>query len=99
MYAIEIVPSALRELQSTPVFYRRLIVAAIESQCAYEATKVTKNRKCLEGLVPNFEHEPPVWELRIQNWRVFYDVDEEEKTVTIRAVRLKSQGQTTGEIV
>ena len=99
MFSITIAPSALRELKMVPVFYRRLIASAIERQLALEPAKTTKNRKCLIGLVAGFEHEPPIWELRIQMWRVFYDIDEEEKTVVIRAVRLKPAGRTIGEIV
>jgi hypothetical protein len=30
---------------------------------------------------------------------VFYDVDEEEKVVTVRAVRMKASGQTTEGIL
>ena len=99
MYSIDIAPSALRELKMVPVFYRRLIANAVERQLAHEPSKATKNRKCLMGLVTGFEHEPPIWELRVQMWRVFYDIDEEEKTVVIRAVRLKPAGRATGEIV
>jgi mRNA-degrading endonuclease RelE of RelBE toxin-antitoxin system len=99
MYKIEIVPEAIKELRMVPAFYRRLIVAAIETQLTHEATKITKNRKCLEGLVAGFEHEPPIWELRVQEWRIFYDVDDEERVVVIRAVRQKPKGKTIGEIV
>jgi mRNA-degrading endonuclease RelE of RelBE toxin-antitoxin system len=42
---------------------------------------------------------PPVWELRLDEDRVFYDVDETEKTVKVRAVRHKPPHKTTEEIV
>ncbi|MBI2345549.1 MAG: type II toxin-antitoxin system RelE/ParE family toxin [Deltaproteobacteria bacterium] len=99
MYQIEIVSEAIEELRNTSVFYRRLLVAAIEAQLKHEPTKKTRNRKCLSSLVPSFEHEPPVWELRVQDWRVFYDVDEDQRIVSIRAVREKPKGKLTGEIV
>lgn len=92
-------PEAVEELRDVPAFYRRIITAAIEKQLPHEPTKKTKNRKCLEGLVAGFENEPPVWELRVQDWRIFYDVDDENKIVTIRAIRHKPRGKTTEEIV
>ncbi|MBI2339065.1 MAG: type II toxin-antitoxin system RelE/ParE family toxin [Deltaproteobacteria bacterium] len=59
----------------------------------------TKNRKCLRGLVAGFQFEEPLWELRIGEWRIFYDVDEEAKVIVVRVVRLKETGKTTKEIV
>lgn len=99
MYKIEIVPDALSELRAVPIFYRRIIVPAIESKLPFEPTRVSKNRKCLEGLVAGFEYEPPLWELRVQEWRIFYDVDDEEKKIIIRAVRRKPPEASTEEIV
>jgi mRNA-degrading endonuclease RelE of RelBE toxin-antitoxin system len=49
--------------------------------------------------VPDFEHVPPIWELRIGDYRAFYDVDEAARTVSVRAIRRKGPGQTTGEII
>jgi mRNA-degrading endonuclease RelE of RelBE toxin-antitoxin system len=43
-------------------------------------------------------HRPLVWELRVGDVRVFYDVDAEAQEVNVRAVRRKGQGQTTEDI-
>ncbi len=99
MYKIAIVPDALKELKDVPAFYRRLIMVAIEKQLAHEPSKATRNRKRLDPLVTGFEYEPPLWELRVQDWRVFYDVDDEERLVLVRAIRKKPAGTTTEEIV
>jgi mRNA-degrading endonuclease RelE of RelBE toxin-antitoxin system len=53
----------------------------------------------LSDLTPSFEHELPVWELRVGEFRVFYDVAEEEKRVHIRAVRRKDTDKRTEDIV
>jgi len=42
---------------------------------------------------------PPVWQLRVGEYRVFYDVDREEMAVYVRAVRLKPPHKTTEEIL
>lgn len=82
---------AVEELRELRAFDRRPILEAIRQQLTYEPTVVTRNRKLLEPLVPDFEAVPPIWELRVGNYCIFYDVDEEEKIVYIRAVRYKAR--------
>jgi mRNA-degrading endonuclease RelE of RelBE toxin-antitoxin system len=53
----------------------------------------------LINLVPPWDVAPPVWELRVGQYRVFYDVDEGKKVVYVRAVREKPRGKTTEEIL
>jgi mRNA-degrading endonuclease RelE of RelBE toxin-antitoxin system len=97
-HEIRLQGDAAEELRSFRVFERRLIVDEIDRQLSHEATVETRNRKCLLGLTPSFDHRPPVWELRIGDIRVFYDVDEEAQEVNIRAIRRKGPGQTTEDI-
>jgi mRNA-degrading endonuclease RelE of RelBE toxin-antitoxin system len=99
VYAIEVTDLAIEELRELRAFDRRPILEAIRQQLTYEPTVVTRNRKLLEPLVPDFEAVPPIWELRVGDYRIFYDVDEKEKIVYIRAVRYKAPGQTTEDIV
>ncbi len=75
------------------------VLDTIDKQLLHEPTRQTRNRKILVSLIPPWEHVPPVWELRIGEYRVFYDVDEETSTVTIRAVRYKPPHMTTEEIL
>ncbi|NEP62164.1 MAG: type II toxin-antitoxin system RelE/ParE family toxin [Symploca sp. SIO2G7] len=98
-YAIEVVDLAIEELRGLRSFDRRPILEAIHQQLIHEPTVITRNRKRLEPLITSFEAVPPIWELRVGEYRVFYDVDEEEKIVYIRAIRHKASGQTTQEIV
>jgi mRNA-degrading endonuclease RelE of RelBE toxin-antitoxin system len=48
--------------------------------------------------VPPWEHVPPVWQLRVGDHRVLYDVAAEARLVVVRAVRRKGRS-TTEEIV
>jgi mRNA-degrading endonuclease RelE of RelBE toxin-antitoxin system len=98
-YTIELANIAYDELQAIQVFYRRQITHAIDEQLTKMPTSETKNRKLLTGIQPQFEHDPPVWELRVGAYRVYYDVNEELKTVSIRAVRLKPSHMTTEQII
>ena len=78
---------------------RTRILDRIEVQLRYEPTRRTRDRKILSGLVPPWEHIEPVWELRIGEYRVFYDVDPAESTVFIRAIRHKPPHKTTEDIL
>ncbi len=99
LYSIDIADVAYQELQSIKLFYRRQIIHAIDEQLLHEPTTETKNRKVLAGMQANFEHELPIWELRVGQYRVYYDVNEELQAVTIRAVRQKPPHMTTEQIV
>jgi mRNA-degrading endonuclease RelE of RelBE toxin-antitoxin system len=89
---------AAEELENLRAFESRQIVAAIEAQLSHQPAVVTRRRKPLPALAPSFEHVPPVWEIRIGAFRVFYDIDEAAKQVHVRAVRRKGRGQTTKDI-
>ena len=83
-YEIEFVSSAKAHLNGFETAERVRIVAAIEQQLSNEPSVETRNRKRLRPnpLAP--------WELRVENVRVFYDVEEPAK-VTILAIGTKER--------
>ncbi len=99
MYGIEYAEGVADDLENLRVFERRQILDIIEKQLKHEPTQGTRNRKILEGLIPPWEHVEPVWELRIGEYRVFYDVNEETMVVTIRAIRHKPRHKRTEDIL
>ncbi len=56
--------------------------------------KPSRRRKLLEGLVPSWDSAHPVSQLRVGDFRVFYDVDERAREVIVRAVRRKGTKMT-----
>lgn len=68
-------------------------------QLKYEPTRQTRHRKILVALAPPWDHADPVWELRVGEYRVFYDVDHVQATVGVRAIRRKPPHKTTEEIL
>jgi mRNA-degrading endonuclease RelE of RelBE toxin-antitoxin system len=99
MFSIAYAPSVAGELRSLRATDRKRILDAIENQLTQEPANETRNRKILAGVAVPWEHQPPVWELRVGNYRVFYDVDEVAETVTVRAIREKPPHKTLGEIL
>jgi len=99
MYEIRYAKDVAEDLRKLRPAQRRQILDRIDAQLSYQPTKQTRNRKILVGLVPPWEHEEPVWELRIGEFRAFYDVAESEAIVIIRAIRHKPPHKTTEDIL
>lgn len=88
-----------RDLRRIPSFYRNRILDAIERQLVHQPIRPAKNKKLLVNLTPPWKNDLAIWELRVGQYRVFYDVNEAEKEVAIRAVRKKLSHETTEDIV
>ena len=99
MFTIEYAEGVVDDLADLRAYDRRRILDRIDLQLTHQPTQETRNRKNLLGLTPPWEHEHPVWELRVGRFRVFYDVNEEAGRVTVRAVRHKRPHKTTEEIL
>jgi mRNA-degrading endonuclease RelE of RelBE toxin-antitoxin system len=80
MFGITITRGAQDDLRRLRRYTRQQISDAIDTQLPYEPDRETPNRKRFQ---PNSLSE---WELRIGNYRVFYDIDQTEKQVLIIAV-------------
>ena len=99
MFTIVYAESVAADLRALRASDRARILDRIEEQLTYEPTREIRIRKIIAGLVPPWEHEEPVWQLRVGDHRVFYDVDEGAAVVTIRAIRYKPPHKTTEEIL
>ena len=98
MYTVRLARDVVKDLRRLRAHDRQRVVDAIETRLPHEPTVPGRNRKRLAGLVPPWTAEPPVWELRVGEFRVFYDVAVDD-IVYVRAVRRKPRGATTEEIL
>lgn len=89
-YEIEFDADAEAELAALRPFDQATILDAIEASLRHEPTKVSRNRK---PVVPTelLEEFGITWELRVGDFRVFYDVVPPELVVVIRIVRKGTQ--------
>jgi mRNA-degrading endonuclease RelE of RelBE toxin-antitoxin system len=83
MFRLEFTLEAVDDLESMRTFDQRRLVAAMEVQLVHEPTRETRNRKQLR---PNDLAE---WELRVEAFRIFYDVLEIDGVVKVVAIGFK----------
>lgn len=98
MFEIRFAEGALDDLEAVPRFHRGRLLEEVERQLAATPLTRTRNRKPLAGIIPPWEQVRPVWELRVGEYRVFYDVDEDANVVTVQAVRHKGR-KTTKDVL
>jgi len=99
MFDIQFSAGVWNDLKPIPIQGQRIILDAIEEQLTHQPTTRTKNRKILLNLVPPWQNVPPIWELRVDDYRVFYDVAEEEQMVYVWAIRCKPPHSRTEDIL
>lgn len=99
MYTIAFSSGIADDLADLRAADRARLLDRIEEQLSHQPSQETRNKKILVGLIPPWDHEGPIWELRVGEHRVFYDVDEDGGRVTVRAIRHKPPHKTTEEIL
>ncbi len=82
-YQIEFSEDAESHYRQFTAHQRSLLADAIEEQLSDQPTTPTRNRKHLR---PNHVAE---WELRVGDFRVFYDVEEGPGVVVVVAIGIK----------
>jgi mRNA-degrading endonuclease RelE of RelBE toxin-antitoxin system len=83
IYYIEFTEEAKEDLVFLESYQRKMILAGIREQLQHEPCQETRNRKMLR------DNPIAFWELRIGQYRIFYDVINELVTVTIIAIGQK----------
>lgn len=83
MFQIKFTEDAIEDLRRFKKVERKQIVTELESGLTHEPAVETRDRKRLR---PNQLAE---WELRIDRFRVFFDIDQENRLIKIVAVGYK----------
>jgi mRNA-degrading endonuclease RelE of RelBE toxin-antitoxin system len=90
--------AAADDLKALRRFDRRRILDEVDEMLTAHPNEPSHRRKLLVPASLPWEGIGPVWQLRIGDFRVFYDVDQAARQVVIRAVRHKGS-KTTKEIL
>jgi mRNA-degrading endonuclease RelE of RelBE toxin-antitoxin system len=88
-FDIEFTQTAADQVRGYREFEQKVIIETVGEQLTYEPNVETRNRKRLG------ENELSDWELRVQKFRVFYDIltQEDRQIVKIKAVGHKEQNK------
>ncbi len=84
-YRVELTETAIQHIDNYRRFERNVILERIRSALGGEPAREGRNRKLLR------ENPLADWELRVGRFRVFYDVAEAERVVSIVAVGHKER--------
>jgi mRNA-degrading endonuclease RelE of RelBE toxin-antitoxin system len=87
MFEVNLTESALADLNFFRKADRNIILDSVEQQLTSQPLMPTRNRKPLRT------NDLSSWEMRVGEYRVFYDVDESTKMVTIKAVGRKEHNK------
>ena len=87
MFTVEFTESAVEDLRYFRQYDQSIVVNAVDTQLTTEPLVATRNRKPLH---PNNLSQ---WELRVGDFRVFYDVDATASLVTVKAVGHKDHNR------
>ncbi|HUT34067.1 MAG TPA: type II toxin-antitoxin system RelE/ParE family toxin [Planctomycetota bacterium] len=82
-YRVQYMDEVALDFDALPKRAQAMVVSGIHGHLAADADRETRNRKSLR---PN---DLAAWELRLGDYRVFYDVFPEERTVVVKAVGWK----------
>lgn len=91
-YSIDYELEAVNDLADLRVYDARRVIDELGEQLRFAPLAETRRRKALRG-PPPWDAERPAWELRVGEFRVFYDVDPRERRVVVRRVRRKGRSR------
>lgn len=88
-FRIEFTPTAIEHVRGFRKSDQKILIDGIEEQLRHQPTTETRNRKKLTT------SELSDWELRVEDFRVFYDVvgEGEARSVVVKAVGYKEHNK------
>jgi mRNA-degrading endonuclease RelE of RelBE toxin-antitoxin system len=99
MFEICFAEGVASDLAALRAYDRQIILDRIDEQLAHEPITATRMKRVIVGLKPPWRHEEPIWQLRVGEYREFYDVSIEKQQVSVRAVRHKPPHTTTEDVL
>ena len=91
-YEIQYAGEAVDDLHAMRLFDRRQVLDGIELHLPHQPTFVSKSR--IKAMTQPFWSQ---YRLRIGNFRVYYDVNDQDRVVNVLRVLMKTTTQTQGQ--
>src|SRR6266404_87973 len=92
-YSIEYFPDALTDLGGMRAFDRAKVSQAIEQYLSHEPTHLSRSR--IKLMIQPFWSQ---FRLRVDDYRIYYDVDEPARRVSVLRILYKGTGSTPEEL-
>ena len=93
MYEVKYAEDVSKDLKELTAFKRKEILDRIHEELLNEPTRETRNKKVLADVEPPWPFKDPLRELRVGDYRVFYDVDSASQEVHVLAVGVKDRNR------
>jgi mRNA-degrading endonuclease RelE of RelBE toxin-antitoxin system len=88
VFSVELSPSSKLDFDGLRKYEQQRVIEAIEGKLQMDPNVTTRAKKCLGSEeTANFVFTPPLWQLRVGDYRVFYDVDDNEKGIYPRGAQ------------
>ena len=98
-FSLVVSEAARDELDALRAFEKRMIADEIEAILLVNPLAETRKMKKLGTVKAGFSYDPPLRELKVGNYRVYYNVDEQNLMVYVQAIRQKPPHLTTEEVL
>lgn len=98
-FTVEFAVSAREELRGMRPFDRQAVLERIRQVLTSQPDVETKNCKALHGLKVPWDQVGETRELKVDEYRVFFEIETGKQNVVINAIRHKPPHMTTEDIL
>ncbi len=98
-FTVELANSAREELRAMRPFDRQAVLERIRQVLTSQPNVETRNCKQLHGLKVPWNQVGDTWELKVDEFRVFFEIETNTDNVVVKAVRHKPPHLTTEDIL
>ena len=98
-FTVELAVSARQELREMRPFDRQAVLERIRQVLTSQPDVETNNCKALHGLKVPWDQVGDTRELKVDEYRVFFEIETGTKNVVIKAIRPKPPHLTTEDIL
>lgn len=93
MYRVKYSLLSLRQLRRITMYQRRRIMNAIDD-LGESDPRSRSTVKEIRGIKPPWEGRSPFFQLRVGEYRVFFDIDDDDAVLLVNAIRHKGRKTT-----
>ena len=98
-FTVELASNAREELRAMRPFDRQAVLEKVRQVLTSQPNVETRNCKPLHGLKVPWDQVGDTWELKVDEFRVFFQIEPDTENVIVKAIRHKPPHLTTEDIL